>query len=183
MTIVCGLKHKDKVWIGADSIATCGGFRFPESVKKIYRVGPWLVGAAGSSRVHEILQNTIQLLDAQDIQEFRDVLFTAVGQVFKPYEQKEGGSPLGYDCEFIVSYEDQLWCILSSGTIWQPNAGFCAIGSGQDYAYGAWEMYRRCVRPLHLGPIALTDVIECALALRHDCGGEIQIDFTVKELP
>jgi ATP-dependent protease HslVU (ClpYQ) peptidase subunit len=175
MTIIVGYKPlgSSRVWLGADTRTTGSGFIYPERRCKLHREDDWLWGVAGADRFHEF--RFLVGSSVEKITTFRDQFFAWVKEWTGPATQ--GTPPYYYELDLIVARRDELWSIAGNGCIWSPDDGFCAIGSGGDFAYGAAYAYG--LAPLRSDETAILMVkhtIQAAMKYRQDCGGEVDIE-------
>jgi len=165
--------------MAADSRSSSGTFIWPERSQKILRVGARLYGAAGSDLVLEIIMVAARgEHPTGSPQRFRDNLWEHLRERGWERESNRGGEAAGYNVQIIVAAAEGLWGIVGDGTIWQPQCNFIAIGSGQDFAYGAAmalmanSNYSDDRDAEHL----LRTCCRIACEFRSDCGGEIVVE-------
>ena len=175
MTIVAGyLDPAGKVWMAADTLSSADAFVFPERTRKLFRTRDWLIGMSGSDRHHEFVPRAAGF---ENVEEIRDRLMNHARTIGSDGVQ-EKGEPAGYHVSLLAARAGELYAISGDGCIWRPAWGFAAVGSGQDYAYGAAHALL-CGRDPSLfvtGEDVVRKAVEAACAFRGDCGGEIDIE-------
>lgn len=141
MTCIIGVEHEGKVYMGADSMSTDGYNKDATRLRKVFRVGEFLIAYTGSFRMGQILQYHLEVRHQQDgetDERYMVVAFVeAVRRCLKEHgysridsNQEEGGS-------FLVGYRDRLYSVYSDFQINSSTTGVAALGAGQDYALGA----------------------------------------------
>ena len=173
MTIICGYldKRSGKVWLASDSRTSGDNFIFPEKSIKIVRHGAWLLGLSGPSRFAE-WQNGSE--EFETIEGVRDSMIEHVRSVAKD-SGGEVGDAQHWNVALLAAKQGHLWVVGSDGSIWQPEWGFAAIGSGYPYAYGAAHALFACSDD-HVDPETLVRAaVEAAICFCADCGGPVQV--------
>jgi len=121
MTCIVGLVNKGKVWIGGDSSVSSGNSQYPITAEKVFRVGEFLMGVAGTI-------STIQELK----------------YVFKPPQYKGGDITKFMVAKFIPAIKKCLQDILSDddpfgivvalkNKLFSIDMGFSVCESSTDY--------------------------------------------------
>jgi ATP-dependent protease HslVU (ClpYQ) peptidase subunit len=189
VTTICGYRDTETgdVWIAADSRSSDRNFIFPDRARKILCGQRWVIGYSGSGRAGILIERLKPKLDeAVHPQDAADIVVQqAVLEGWPPYEEK--GGPRCFDLSLVLSDGKGLWAAYSSGTVIEPADGFIAIGSGDDYALGAWHALRYGAFPgwphEMPGPRGvLSIVMEAAMAFDAATGGEIAIVNASKQL-
>lgn len=174
MTIVCAYRPpgSSSVWMASDSRTTGGNFIFPERSRKLHRVGGWLLGASGPDCIHEIVKKLGDNLD--QAAELRDAIMAGLKTGgWETERQDRGGDPPAFGMAVLAARPGELFGIAPDGCIWEPDWGFAAIGSGQDFAYGAaWSLKGGLVGPASL----VTDAVRAAIAFHCGCGGDVVVE-------
>lgn len=175
MTIVCGYKDRDgAVWIGADSQATGGRFIFPESVDKIVRLGCWTIVHCGNGTSLALLRRKGQAIaEASDPYHVIEIMQGIYGDADYRRRPDEDGAP-DYEQACVLATARAVWGVGSDGSLWEPKWGFVAIGSGQDYAYGAATVLHQGGMP---ADIVLRFAIRAACEFETGCGGEVRVEL------
>ena len=143
MTCVVGLLDKGDVWMGADSLASCGDEFVEEcGVSKMFRKGPFIVGLAGSPRAKQIMQYSMDVpdhptrmtCDEYMATRFVDALRTCLkdgGYAKKENEVEE------IDSNYLVGYRGRVFVLHTDYQVATPHDEFTAIGSGRDFAHAS----------------------------------------------
>lgn len=172
MSIVCGYRDDaGRVWLASDGRSTGGSFIYPEVSRKIWRGGGWLAGASGPDRIFEIM--VAAAVGSETVEVLRDRLMAALKDGGWEPEAGRAGDPPAYSFSVLAARAGELWCIAPEGSIWRPTWGFAAIGSGQDFAYGAAHALRG-----HgiSGDTIVRAAVSAAIEFRSDCGGEVVVE-------
>lgn len=141
VTCVVALKHKGKVYMGADSCSFEESLSLPVRTPKIARFGPVLIGQAGDWRPLQVLRYETQLplptrrKDAFDY--VAGTLIPAMREAFK--KAGTAGSKDGLDTQpsdFLVGLAGRILYI-EDFQVTEPVEPFWAVGSGSKVALGA----------------------------------------------
>ena len=141
MTCIIGIAHEGKVYIGGDSMASNGWNRHSTALRKVFRVGEFLIGYTTSFRMGQILQYHLSVPHQQDgisderymVVDFVEAVRTCLkekGYAKVSNNQEEGGS-------FLVGYKGVLYQVDSDFQVNHYLNGMAACGSGESYALGA----------------------------------------------
>ena len=198
MTIIVGyLEPAGKIWMAADSRVSDhdSAFIFPQRAKKLHRCGDWLIGGSSSSRFDEFWEDGSHQWGS--VRVLRDEFLTFVKELgVEPHgEANDKGEPPAYGFSLLAARAAELWLISSNASLMQPAWGFAAVGSGQDFAYGAAHALLGTKMPIqalignpieriekvgeiccHGGEAIVRAAVQAACAFRGDCGGEIDIE-------
>lgn len=143
MTTVAGLIADGKVYIGADS-RTTRGWEYADGVDKIMRRGDMLIGHAGDVRATQIVRYVFDIpehpADVSDERYFVAHFVPALRKTLKDeaYASVENNQET-QDSWFLVAYHGALYTIQTNYTAFKEVRPYCAIGSGSDYALGAFS--------------------------------------------
>lgn len=145
MTCIVGVATAQGVWIGGDSAAMTGWTLHLIGDPKVFRVGEFLIGAAGSPRVSGLVRQAFappllpkkaKKLDAYMVADFvpalRAVLVDA-GTEKKMHEVV--GVPA--ESAFLVGVRGRLFTVYSDYQVVHWQSGYSAVGCGQEAALGA----------------------------------------------
>lgn len=143
MTCIIGVEFEGKVYIGGDSMASNGVDRHVTGLKKVFRVGEFLIGYTSSFRMGQILQYHLQAPQQQDgvtderymVVEFVEAVRTCLkdkGWSVINNNQESGGT-------FLVGYRGHLYEIESDFQVNHFVNGIVACGAGEQFALGAME--------------------------------------------
>lgn len=143
MTCIIGVEHKGIIYIGGDSLGTNGWMGRTLSNRKVFRVGEFLIGCAGSVRLVQLIQYHLSVR-AQEENE-SDEHYIVVGFVdalrkcLKDYgfaTVENGKEEFNYS-QFILGYRGQLYQIQGEYNVCCHPDGIEVIGSGSEFAFGA----------------------------------------------
>lgn len=150
MTAVVGLVADGKVWLGADSATTWDSTRLEiTSNPKVFRVGPFLVGSAGSGRTQRILRHgwtppkrgkagLEQYIATTVVDSIRRALFEG-GAAEKQNNVEDAGG------DILLGYRGHLFRVDSDYTVDEAKAPYNAVGCGCHVVLGA--MYANKAAP------------------------------------
>lgn len=163
MTIIIGLEHKNKVYMGGDSALSDYWSVQRKAYPKVFHVGPYLIGTCGSPRMSQLLKHNLRAAYTHELNEYSsDEEFMVSGfievirKIFKDFgfsrvsDNRESGGT------FLVGYNGKLWAVYSDYQISRVSDGFQTIGSGYMVATGAMEAlhelrpYKRIMRALEI---------------------------------
>lgn len=141
MTCIIGLVHEGEVYIGADSAAVSSWIVQPTALRKVFRVGDFLIGYAGSFRMGQILQHHLEVPHQQDgvsderymVVEFVEAVRNCLKEkgYTKIEENRESGAYV------LVGYHGQLYEVDEDFQIQRFLQGLTALGIGREFALGA----------------------------------------------
>jgi hypothetical protein len=173
MSIVCGYRPpgSDRVWLSSDSRSCGGDFIYPAVSRKIVRAAGWLIGMSGPDLVHEMVGRLDQT--PWPAATVRDRIWSWAKDAGWGTSHRDDPGPLCYPMALILARPGELLGIAPDGSIWSPEDGFVAIGSGQDFAYGAFFADGTIgAEPDSL----LRCAVLAAINYRSDCGGEVVVE-------
>ena len=142
MTCIVGLRDGDRVWVGADSLASNGHIMWDMLDPKIFRNGDFLIGCSGSPRAAQLMQHAFsppkkhadddpkKYMATAFITELRDC-FRSGGVCQKNNEVET------VDVWTLVCFRSRIFHICSDFQIGERREGFDAIGSGEQFALGS----------------------------------------------
>lgn len=153
------------ITVGSDRRATSGrAFDFDH---KWTRLGPWWVGRAGPRRLASVLASIAD--PAADVGGLVEQIKAGVADDgWKPIE--DAGDPAYYKLQFLAVLGGSAWRINGSfDTMEIPAGELVAIGSGEDFAHGAFH----ALRDDGLEPEDLVwRCLKAAIELDPGCGGD-----------
>lgn len=139
MSCIVGIKHKRKIYMGADSCVTEGDKVLTLKDPKIFKRGEFLIGFCGDLRAGQLLKHTKISKDINSIDkfvEFMKDLFKKEGIIRKGKDIDEPA--LLMDAEFIVAHKGRMYVIGADLSIVEDGKNdYCAIGSGSSFALGS----------------------------------------------
>jgi ATP-dependent protease HslVU (ClpYQ) peptidase subunit len=136
MSCLIAYKSGNKIYLGSDGAATeeDGDIR-PIKTKKIFRVGDYLIGYAGSIRAGQIIRN---IDPPETIEELIEVMRTKMEEC-GCLAITDASTSLSQSC-FIVIHRDIIYEILSDFQLNEVSGNFTTIGCGGPYAFGAMHV-------------------------------------------
>lgn len=174
MTIVAAVTDGRTVWMGADSAGTCNGLLISKDKIARYTAGgaDYLFGSSGDSVLLTAMRHAGDEYrpDPTNPSECDDWAQNLAETWTKtccelPYQPVQDGTMPG---QGLLAYAGRLWRLGANIAI--PVEGrFAAIGFGEDYAYGAFEVLTR-TKAFHGSPQnALELAVGAALAWSSHC--------------
>lgn len=141
MTCIVGLIENDKVYLGADSLASNGFVKDVKSQPKVFKLGDFIIGTTGSQRMSQILRFSTELPKIYDTEifefmctKFVDTLRSIYGDKGFLQKTSDGDEKGGF---ILVGYKNRLFEIQSDFSIVEVLDNFMAVGSGMYHAQSA----------------------------------------------
>jgi ATP-dependent protease HslVU (ClpYQ) peptidase subunit len=142
MTCIVGIAEGGEVWMGADSFFLAGGVVY-SGPSKLFRVGDFIIGGAGSWRTSELVGYCAKVQPPESGADIRRYLATdfakALREAATEYgymgQTEEGQQSIGY--RILIGAQGCLFNfdgVLSH--LYIPE-GYAAIGSGAEVAMGS----------------------------------------------
>jgi len=142
MTCIVGLKHNNKVTIGADSAGSDSNFNISNRIDvKVFRVDDFIIGCTSSFRMIQLLRYSLKLpkIHDKDIFEYMctdfinsvRTCFKDGGFLQKEKEEESGGT-------FLVAYKDRLFEIENDFQVAENYDDYNSVGCGSHYAKGSF---------------------------------------------
>lgn len=184
MTAIIGLKAADGVYIGADSSAQMGQswITHPIASPKVFRVGDFLMGAAGSYRAIQLLRFHLKVAERSHAtvpteQYLVTEFIPAVRSLFKEHGLSRIESNEETGNQFLLGYRGELFTVGSDFAVTTGAFDFGCIGSGIEVALGAMDALE------YLGPGNEVRRIEKALEITARYIANVGPPFHVEFLP
>ncbi len=142
MTCIIGLVVKQKVYIGADTLATDGDSAFPMMQSKVFQRDKFLFGTAGTMRTGQIIQYCLKIPPFTNECSVPEYLITefvpALRDCLKEngFSKVEDGQEKGTD-DVMVGLLGRVFVMDSNFSVYEARDNYVVIGSGQDIAHGA----------------------------------------------
>lgn len=142
MTCIVGIAHEGKIYIGGDSMMSSGHMRHTMDGKKVFRVGEFLIGAAGSIREMNLLQYRLspRVQHADETDDMRYMVEIFIEEV-RTLLKTNGVMSINNNSEsawgFLVGYRGNLYKVDNDLQIIKANPQIEAIGCGDEFALGA----------------------------------------------
>jgi len=154
---------------------------------KLFRVGDFLFGGAGSHRVSNILRFTLQHINHENSMDNEEFISRYLVESLRT-ALRDGGAlhtESGIDhigakddtSGFLVGYRGRLFWLAYDLSVSQYETPYFAIGSGDAYALGSLHASAALASSVQLTPEQrVTMALEAACAFDIGCGGSIVIE-------
>lgn len=143
MTCIVGLHRKGILYFGGDSISVSSYNKTINRDSKVFKKQNILFGTTGPVRLRNLLQYRLEIppysaSDSDPMAYLMNRFLEAVRECFKndDYEQEEKGRHC-FEGRFLLGFEGELYEIGSEYNIGRPAGSYCAIGIGEEPAYGS----------------------------------------------
>ncbi|MFI5757044.1 hypothetical protein [Streptomyces sp. NPDC051569] len=139
MTVIVGLVHQQRVYLGGDSAGVAGYQITLRRDPKVFTNGPYAMGFTTSFRMGQLIHHAFKAprpkgdLDRFMVTTFINTLRTCLkdgGWARKDNEQEQAGT-------FLVGVHGRLFAIDSDYQVGEPADGYAAVGCGDELALGA----------------------------------------------
>lgn len=147
MTTIVGYRTENKVYMGADSLASedSNGFKELRKDPKVFINGEYLIGFSGSYRTGQILMHSIKYPTPpkSDKTLYKFMVTTFIDVIVDSFEDKGAIKDKSTDrileteCAFLVGIRNRLFCVDIDFQVAEPYHNYTAIGSGREFAIGA----------------------------------------------
>lgn len=144
MTCIVGIEHETGVYIGGDSAGIAGWQLTVRADPKVFQVGEFLYGMAGSFRLGNLLRYAFmppplpkkrKHLHAYMATDFVDALRVVVDA--GGYREKKNEVESLHNASVLVAVRDRLFDLDNDFQIGIPASGYTAIGCGSEVALGS----------------------------------------------
>jgi ATP-dependent protease HslVU (ClpYQ) peptidase subunit len=144
MTCIIALSTKGRMYMGCDSASPSGWDMRLTANKKVFKVGPFLIGYTSSFRMGQILQYHLSVRlqeDSEDEDRFMVTAFIpAVRECLKEHGYSKIDNNREAGGEFLVGYRGKIFHIFSDFQVGQSLDDIDACGCGFAYALGAMKV-------------------------------------------
>lgn len=141
MTVIAGLVHDGKVYIGGDSAGMSGWDLTVRRDPKVFTVGPYVMGFTTSFRMGQLLQYAFTPPEHHDdvtVDKFMATAFIdavrstlAAGGFAKKESDRESGGT------FLVGYRGRLFVVSDDYQVGESQDDVLAVGAGDSAAIGS----------------------------------------------
>ena len=176
MTCIIGLEEDGRVYIGADSCTSNGGFdRDSVLDKKIFRKNGFIFAHTGTVRAKQIIEH---LIDFPSPKTFDDnFVINKIAEPIRSKFKEIGYSEIKDNQEstedgFIIAYKQSAYFIYSNYTVSRNKDGLITAGCGGRFARGAM---------LALKDLPPIERIERALEIASICSVAVESPFEIWE--
>jgi ATP-dependent protease HslVU (ClpYQ) peptidase subunit len=144
MTVIIGVAHAGKVWVGADSAASDNSCsRVTRRDVKVFRRDSCLIGFCGSFRIGQLVRHSLKLtpcaaqMDSAEYMVCRFIpalrrCLTAGGA----QREKDGVVSMG-GTDLLVGHRGRVFVVYEDLQVQENACGFDAIGIAAEYALGS----------------------------------------------
>lgn len=158
MTCIVGIVENGRVYMGADSIAFDGLDMVTRATPKIFTVGPFAVGVAGSPRVSDLLHYKFTPPEITASQTLHEFMVTTFVDAMRDCLKTAGAAQIENNVEevpasILVGFQGALFTIESDYQVGVNTEPYAAVGCGASIAMGA--LYAAKGKPRHRLTIAL----------------------------
>lgn len=144
MTCVVGIIENNKIYMGADSLASDSSFHAePRKDEKIFHIDNFLIAYSNSYRVGQLIRYKMKIPkkdSSKDTFQFMVVDFVESLR----YTLQEGGCQIinsnqqtCMDGELLIGFEKRLFIIDQDYQVGESELNFNSCGSGSSYALGS----------------------------------------------
>lgn len=174
MTAILCWHDGQKGYMAADRRCGSGAEICTDSISKIVRCDPWLIGCAGESLAAEmVLANAQALAKAASPFALSLALRATLTEFGWPPAAKEPGGPPLIESDFLAVHATLgHFVVFSNFSVLQQDR-VCQTGCGDHVAQGAFEALRR--RGVAVVP-ALEEAVRIAAYFNMGVGGEPQVE-------
>lgn len=171
MTCIAVLKQDDSIWMAGDRGASDDDTIFPLTAPKVFKIGPYLLGYAGSMDGERIRHNfKPPLPKGKDLDKFMYTEFLLALRKF--YEEWWVDVSKDSDFGMIICVDGKIYehnAVDMSLT--QYNSDYLAMGSGSELAMGALFATRNQKN----GKRRVQTAVEAAIAYSTSCMGPVDV--------
>lgn len=177
MTLIIGLKHNGKVYMGADSAGVADNHIVRRKDSKLFKLGDFLIGCTTSFRMIQIIQFSFKppkFIDIRDVEDnanigkdiFEYLCTDFIDALRDTFKDKGFGSFAGKEGDeggtFLLAYRDRLFEIDSDFQVGENTDNYNAVGSGLYHAFGA--LHALTGKPNEIYKDTPKEVVEAALS-------------------
>ena len=183
MTCIAGAIKGTELWIGADAVSVqgCSAARVSTQAK-VFQVGEFLIGSAGTLRVQQILRYmfTPPAIDVDLVTYMVKVFVPALRSVIKDNggEIIDGSGNSQLDGRYLIGVRGRLFEIDSSYAVFEAKAPYAAIGCADQEALAA--MFT--ATSLMAADITPKQIVERGLLAAVEFDTSIRAPFTILKL-
>lgn len=160
MTCIIAVAHEGKVYMGADSISSNGYNRHITALRKVFRVGEFLIGYTSSFRMGQILQYHLEVRQQQDGETDERYMVVAFIEAVRACLKEKGYTTVSNNTEeggvFLVGYRGRVYRVDDDFQVNHYSSDVAVCGAGEDYALGVmmalpdWKPEDRVRRALEI---------------------------------
>lgn len=177
MTCIVGIAHEGKVYIGGDSMAAAQWDRNVSGLRKVFRVGEFLIGYTTSFRMGQILQYYLEVRPREEGEDDLRYMVVAFIEAVRTCLREKAYTSISNSQEsggtFLVGYRGRLYTVSDDFQVNLWTNGIAACGCGEPYALGAM---------LALPNLAPVDRVMKALEISAELSNGVTAPFYVETL-
>jgi ATP-dependent protease HslVU (ClpYQ) peptidase subunit len=141
VTVLVGVVHNGRTWVGADSATTNGDVVAASTQPKVWQQGDFVFACTGALREQQIIQHRVTLPNMNDSTDVLRYLCIDFADALRQARKDSGfdekvttGQELGP--VLLIGYEDRLFTMDSYYAV-EEFADFAARGCGRELAMGS----------------------------------------------
>ena len=145
MTVIVGLQSDKHVWMGGDSASAIGCNLSVYQGPKVFRLGDFLLGVAGTVKIVQTLQYRFTPPEMTGEYYIETTFADAIRECLKAQLDEKGFMP----GRVMVGFQGQLYVVNGDFSVVKSTRPYTAIGDGASVALGAlmvmgdWNEKRR----------------------------------------
>lgn len=145
MTVIIGLEHDGKVYLGGDSYCGDGDAVDLCDTPKVFKIGPFGIGICGSIKCEQLFADAVELNIKNKKKFDRKWIQSTLTDIVRETMHSKGAFDknerhmMPDDSMFLIAYDGQLYIFESDFSLWRSKRGYASIGAGSPYARGAME--------------------------------------------
>ena len=140
MTCIVGIRTKDNVFIGGDTLGS-NGFTGGSNVRsKVFKKGNFLFGGCGSMRNSQLLEFSLTIPKINVDEKTEDYLYSRFVDAVRSCMKDGGALKLENNAEwmnggrFLFAYDNRLFIMQGNFSITESTNDYSAVGSGEYHA-------------------------------------------------
>lgn len=143
MTCIAGLIKDDKVWIGGDSAGSTPSSICIRRDSKVFKIGEFLIGYAGSFRMGQLIRYKLTPPDRNEQRDIFEYMVTDFVESVRTLAKENGICRIEDNVEelpeiqLLIGYKSRLFTLEEDFQIGEVSNDYYAIGSGADWALGS----------------------------------------------
>lgn len=141
MTCIVGLAENGIVYIGGDSAAVAGYNIFTTQLRKVFKIGNFIIGYTSSFRMGQLLQYHLEVRQQQDGETDERYMVVAFAESARLLFKEKGYSKVDSNVEsggtFLIGYRGTLYEMDYDFQINSRVPQIAAVGCGGEFAMGA----------------------------------------------
>ncbi len=180
MTVIAGLVHEGRVWLGADSAGSTSETITARADAKLFAVGSALIGCAGSYRGMQVARYAFKppaLPEGMDPHEYMCTLFVdglrgvwrAAGHAGRTNEIEH------VETQMLIGMHGRLWTVETDLQVGESLDSWNAVGSGGTLAIGSLHATAHVVGLRDQPEARVRLALQAACHHSPSCGGPLAV--------